>query len=174
MNAQPFFSDASRLAALAIAAAHWQGTPFRENSSAPGAGGGVDCLHLAEELYAASGATPRFTFPRERMDTGLHVDGSKILAYLRGEWTADPQSAQLAAIFSEIETANSDDVLAGDLLVFRVGRSAHHLGIAVNDDGDFIHCLKPAGVTFASLHDATFARRLQAVFRPIESEVKEA
>jgi hypothetical protein len=113
-----------------------------------------------------TGAVPPFSFPRVPLDYTLHNDDSVVLDYLRGK-LADPQSAQLAQIFIEIECGDiplSGMIFPGDLLALKVGRAVHHLAVALDED-HFIHCLPPIGVSVQTVRDHTYSRILQTLFR---------
>lgn len=163
---QWFFDDAGNVARLLAEVESWAGTPFREYSKAKGPGGGVDCVRLCESILCNVGLMDPFEFPRVPMDFTQHQERSIILEYLRGHAWRDAQSARLSRIFAElgINERLRGWILPGDLLAFKIGKAVNHLGVALNDH-DFVHCFRPVGVVPGTLKDATFAKRLQTVFR---------
>lgn len=70
--------------------------------------------------------------------------------------------------FLRFAVADVQTVQPGDLLGFRLHRTIHHLGVCVWD-GVFVHAIEGLGVTDSSLEDASWARRLEALWRPIET-----
>lgn len=153
----PYFCRPERIVALGVAVAGWLETPFRAASAAPGPGGGVDCVRLAEALLRETGAIPAVAFPRYRIDSGSHLDQSPLLDFLRGPQLHDHL----------LEISLDAPRLPGDVLVIRAGRTPYHLGVAVSTEGDFVHVLAGREVTLATLRDATYGERLRAVFRPV-------
>ncbi|MHB8520734.1 MAG: C40 family peptidase [Limisphaerales bacterium] len=67
---------------LVTAARSWLGTPFHAHSAIKGAG--VDCVHLAAEIYRAAGIIDNFLPPQYSLDGGQHLDVSVIETYLEG------------------------------------------------------------------------------------------
>ena len=55
----------------------------------------------------------------------------------------------------------------GDLLCFRIGNIPHHVGVCFSE-AEFVHAIKGHGVVTGNLQDATWMKRLTAVYRPIE------
>lgn len=165
-TAVPYFADPTHAAALAVHAAGWERTPFRARSAVPGPRGGVDCVRLAEALLRGAGAVPAVDWPDYRIDSGSHLERSPLLEFLRGR--AGPSSAALAKVLRPVRPDRA--LLAGDVLVLRYGRVPYHLGVALGGpDGHFVHVVTGREVEIADRRDATFARRLQAVFRSFAS-----
>ena len=131
-----------------IAAARWKGTPFQPRARVCGAG--VDCVQLAAALIEEAGLASGLAFPPYTVDFGDHADASPVLAWFEDhpEWTA-------------VELAN---VEPGDVVVFRVGKVANHVGVALGDQR-FCHCLRGHGVLISRLDDPTYARRWVRAFR---------
>lgn len=163
----PYFRFDLRVSALQAQAARWLGTPFRVGSAAPGPGGGVDCVRLAEALLAESGATPRFRFPHSTVHRTSLDQESPFAAWLEGR-VDDPQSAVLAGIFRRVAAP----ARAGDLLLISAGRY-FHLVVAVSDT-EFANCLQGVGVFLSRLDDPTYADRIEAIYRPFEAAPGEA
>lgn len=163
---KPYFAGWSRVEMLRLAAESWIGTPFIPFAAVRGAG--VDCVNLCAELLKASGFQPPSanTWPRYAMDGGKHNRESQLIAWLHA-------NKQFAPVWNRtlwtLGTPAYDASIAmpGDVLCFTIGRSAHHAGLLIGGT-KFIHCLFARKVMFASLADATFKRRLTAVYRPLE------
>jgi|SRR5581483_1005132 len=174
MNAW-FFQNPAAVATLREEAASWLGTPFFEFSCAKGKGGGIDCIGLAEQLMIASGVCAAFHFPRTHAGYQCHGTRLEVLRWMRGHASSpdDPsvaaRSRRLAEIFAEIAlprftlAAPTRVLMPGDLLILRSG-SQFHMPIIL-DGPRFIHCMRPAGVAYGSLHDSSFLRHLIAMFR---------
>jgi cell wall-associated NlpC family hydrolase len=171
---QWYFENAAAVQRLRSAAAEWEGTPFRPFSRAKGEGGGIDCVGFCEEVFVAAGVVQPFSFPRTDADYQSHRTALRILDYLRGKVTDDPQSAQIGAIFAEIrlpQLADGGDAtnlypglfMPGDLLVLR-DEGQIHLPIVLRGRR-FVHCMRPDGVSEGTIHDTTFSAHFVAMFR---------
>ena len=149
---RPYFASDQRQARLAYCAGLWLGTPFVPHASVRGAG--VDCVHLVEGIYLDTGFfLDGVRFPDYSMDGGQHQANSQLVQWLEG-----------SADFTPVQT-----VLPGDTLCFRMGRSAHHAGLAL-PSGRFIHCYFKRSVMIADLADHTWGRALVAIYRPMEED----
>ncbi len=141
-----WFNTPERIAALESAASSWVGTPFAPNSSAKGKG--VSCHTLAGALYAEAGfgqvEVPDVPIAHARFSTT-----SFVIAFFAAR-----------ADFVEVR-----DILPGDVLGFRIGRSVHHIGVAL-PGGRFSHAIDGIGATLASIDDATWLHRLEHIWRP--------
>lgn len=147
-----YFASDQRQARLAYCAGLWLGTPFVPHGNLRGAG--VDCVHLVEGIYLETGFFRNgVRFPGYSMDGGQHQEKSQLVTWL--DESADFAPAQT--------------VLPGDTLCFRLGRSAHHAGLAL-PSGRFIHCYYRRSVMVADLADHTWRRALAAIFRPMEED----
>ena len=177
-NVPSYFDDPERAAALHREARSWIGTPFREcyhdfSTDVKGAGGGVDCVGLAQEIMRRVGAVDKFVFEREPADYQPHQSGDKILEWLRGN-VADPESVRLGAIFEELEIPDAvtdpdaptprDFFKPGDICVLRHG-SLFHLPVIYDDDLHFVNALPRLGVVEGTIQDSTYSSHLVAVFR---------
>lgn len=136
-------------AALNAAASQWKGTPFQERARICGAG--VDCVQLAAALLEEAGFAHVPDFPSYSVDFGDHADTSPILDWFAAhpEWQPIPLA----------------DAQPGDVVVFRVGKVANHVGIALGDQR-FCHCLRGHGVLISRLDDPTYARRFVVAYAP--------
>jgi len=172
---KPFFSDATRVQALRIAAASWRLTPFRFGSRAKGKSGGIDCVGLVEELMASAGIE-RFHFERTPADNSRHVYNEKILNYLRGKIPGDPQSAILHSRFEELaplpekkqRTAfihyYDPPFMPGDLLIMKTGKGLYHMPVLLGQAA-FIQCAFPNGVSEGDILAPNYQDYLVAAFR---------
>ena len=127
----------------------WLGTPFHAHAGIKSVG--VDCVHLAAEIYKEARLLGECRFPAYAIDAGQHREDSMLL-----QWLDESPS------FERIEEGRE----VGDLFCFRFGRSAHHLGICAGG-AKFIHALLRRSVRFSSLDDPTYGRRLVATYRPV-------
>lgn len=153
-----FFNNPARLHQLQTAARGWIGTPFVPHACIAGAG--VDCVNLCAQIYQATGFLGAIQFPAYTMDGGKHNVRSQLIEFLEGRND-----------FVRVPAPITGDVRPGDLLCFTTGRSAHHTGIML-DLPLFIHSLFSRSVTLGNLRDRSFARRLTAVYRPVEPSPK--
>ncbi|NJM13075.1 MAG: hypothetical protein HC889_15510 [Synechococcaceae cyanobacterium SM1_2_3] len=148
-----YFTDAERVQKLRAAARRWLGTPFIPHARICQAG--VDCVNLCAELYRATGFLGPVCLPGYSMDGGKHNPESQL-----EKWLEDSARFRLLA--------KDADLLPGDLITFKIGRSAHHAGMIL-DGPHFIHCLFGRTVTLGTLVDGTFRRILHHGFRPLEA-----
>ena len=146
----PFFRDPMRCALIEAHALMWVGTPFVPHASIRGAG--ADCVQLAGCLYIEVGALDIFDPPKYSIDGGHHLRTSQVI-----EWIEQSGRFELAELAPAI----------GDLLCFRIGNIAHHVGVCFRES-EFVHAIKDHGVVTGNLQDATWMKRLTAVYRPIE------
>lgn len=130
----------------------WIGTRFVLRARIKGAG--VDCVNLAAGILEGAGYPGTFTdLPLYRCDSGSHASDSALIAW----FLARPEFRRLPV---------ADELLPGDMLCFRVGRVAHHLGVSLGGP-EFVHAMIGLGVRAATVRDATWGKRLVAIFRPI-------
>ena len=167
-----FFEDSDRVTLLRKEADEWLGTPYFAFSRAKGHDGGCDCLGLTEALYIACGLACEgdFVFPRSAADYQAHRAELRVLKYLRGQISEDPQSARLAEMFAELplpedcKNIDADHFMPGDMLALRQA-GQFHLPIYLGNRF-FIHCLRGISVVISDLHDPTYSTHLDAHFRP--------
>lgn len=150
----PFFQAPDRQAALEAAAAAWVGTPFMPNGAVRGAG--VSCQKLVGEIYKACGFLPvDFKIDDGPMDWGhAHTAEESLIAQFVAKQKDRMQEVGAPAV-------------AGDLVGFRIGGCIQHLGVALKDRR-FVHCLRPEGVMIRRLDDATYMRRIEKIWRPVQ------
>lgn len=137
----------------------WEHTPFHPYSAVPGVG--VDCVHLAAQILAGAGVFPEgYTFPRYIVGGGHHSGSSTVETWLdsRPEFVRVPPEW------------NEETLLVGDVLCFRIGKVAHHVGVVIETTGPvrFGHVMIHGTVRTGQLDDPTYRARLLSVFRPIE------
>lgn len=147
---KPFFADNARQELLRQVATSWKGTPFVPHASVKGAG--VDCVHLAAQIYVESGHLDTYQFASYTMDGGHHNALSQVTAWL------DASPRFIKGVYP---------VLAGDLICFRIGKVIHHVGIAVSER-NFVHVTRGGVVSLARIDDTTWLKRLAGVYRPVE------
>lgn len=157
----PYFASPERIAQLHAASMEVIGTPFFANSEAPGAQGGMDCVHLLNYIYRGCGVIGPLNWPAQTMDWGLHNEHSPLIEAFE-TWP------ELAPHFARIPL--TEPLMAGDALIFLQGKAPHHSGIVLSDR-EFLHTLKARGAHVMRL-DAVFRGQsilghVTAVFRPI-------
>ncbi|HEV8523078.1 MAG TPA: NlpC/P60 family protein [Terriglobales bacterium] len=146
----PFFSQPHKIPELLAAAQSWIGTPFRPHASIKGAG--VDCVHLAFEIYRECRFHFTFDPPKYSMDGGRHLKMSKVIAWLEQSDSFDPVVG---------------DTMPGDLLLFNMGRVDHHVGVKL-EGTRFINAINRYGVRELDLMDPTWRCRFTVAYRPME------
>lgn len=132
------------------AARGWVGTPYQHQASCKGAG--CDCLGLVRGVWReVFGQEPEVP-PAYSRDWG-EVSGDELL------WSAATR---------HLAEADLDDVVAGDLLLFRMrkGAVAKHVGFQANTGTapSFIHSYQGHGVVESAL-TPPWQRRVVARFR---------
>ena len=147
----PYFNSDHRIEALTRAARSWVGTPFFAHSCARGPDGGVDCVHLVQDILVTCGAMERQTLPKFPMDWADHRCESAVL----GVFTSDPYFVEH---FEALPYPESPE-RPGDILCFKHGACVHHIGLMLTA-GHFIHALKPEGATILPLDVALNGQRL--------------
>jgi len=145
-----FFDTQMRRSRLAIAAPAWLGTRFVAHGNKRGAG--VDCVHLCAEIYLECGLFEAYEFPKYTLDAGAHRDTSMTL-----EWIVR------SGRFQSVTTPQ-----AGDLVVFKFKKVAHHVGLMLTSQL-FVHIMERRQVETALIDDPTFKHALSHVYRPMEA-----
>jgi cell wall-associated NlpC family hydrolase len=140
------------VARLEPAARAWVGTPFRANSAAKGAGGGVCCHLLVVAIYAEAG-----------LDLRPVPDGPPLHARFNKKSIMEPW---LDACPKVNRRAAIAEAKAGDLLGFYIGEAIHHIAVMLPGDR-IVHAIHGAGVVINPLKDPTWSERLAAVWEPI-------
>jgi cell wall-associated NlpC family hydrolase len=120
-------SEAAERAAFVAEAMDWLGTPFRDQADVKG--GGVDCAMLLVRAAVDTGLVPPFDPRPYAPQWHLHRDEEKFLN-----------------IVSQLGTEVQRDPIAGDVIVYRVGRCFSHGGIVLRQaqDGDNSLMLSPS------------------------------
>jgi cell wall-associated NlpC family hydrolase len=159
----PYYSNPTTRAALLAAVARWRGTPFHDHGNVLGVG--VDCIHLAANLYTESGHLDTVpVFGPYHLGGGPHSERDLIHA-----WLDDSPRFRLAwqcRGLGEI-APRPPQMEFGDLVNFRIGRQPWHVGVVL-ENGRLCEVHQNARVSDnGSIHDATFRRALRAVWRPV-------
>jgi NlpC/P60 family putative phage cell wall peptidase len=152
-----FFSNPQRCSQLAALAQLWIGTPFHAHASIRGAG--VDCVHLCAAIYIECGALEIFNPPKYALDGGQHASHSLIT-----DWVE--KCGRFEAVTPYQHTLR-EQIRVGDLLCFKVGRVAWHVGLLFTEK-KFIHALAGVGVAESFIGEQVWQRRLIAAYRPVE------
>lgn len=151
-----FYNAPDRIIALRTAALGWLGTPFMGNAAVKGAG--VSCQTLVAHIYIESGFLPAdFEIVKAPMDWS-HAQTESVVVKAVNE---HPDK------FAPVPPFPLNALRPGDLLGFRIGGCVHHCGVVTAEHGQFIHCLRGPGTVFSELLDASYASRLDNVWRPI-------
>jgi cell wall-associated NlpC family hydrolase len=102
---------AAQRARVIAAAREWLGTPFHHAAQVKGVG--VDCVHLVAAVYEAAGLTGKVEIEPYSVQVMLHRDDETVIRYL-------------TRYGREVEAPG-----AGDVVLYRVGKSYSHAGIVV-------------------------------------------
>lgn len=148
---ETWYNTPKKIAALESAAASWLGTPFGQNGSAKGPGGGVSCQKLAAALYVQAACLESFDPPPAPMGWARHQAESLIEKYM----DSHPRFVRVI----------DGKPIPGDVLGFRIQKCTHHMGIALTG-GRFVHVWQQTGVMISLLADSTYSKRLSAIWRP--------
>lgn len=165
----PFFNTRERIEKLIHEAYLWLGTPFCHHAHARGYG--VDCVHLASEIYQACGILIDDRFPDYTMDGGCRLDVSLLEKVIIEQGNFEKQ--EMPAVFSTVNmepwnpTTMTPISRIGDLLVFRTGRVSHHVGVKTLDN-KFIQARQQFGTIETEVGDQRYRDLLVGVFRPLE------
>lgn len=149
----PWFTP-DRVSALQQNAVRWLGTPFVPNSAERGPRGGVSCQKLVAELYFETGFVDRLPIPNVPMAHARANRDSLVEAFMLSR----PEFQRLPTHTTRVQP--------GDLLGFFIGKTVHHMGVALTNR-EFIHALEGLGVVRSQLSDPTWFGRLGALWRPI-------
>jgi cell wall-associated NlpC family hydrolase len=117
--------DQERQAVIAEART-WLGTPWHHEARVKGAG--VDCAMLLAEVYERAGIIEHVEVGHYPMDWHLHRDIERIVEIV--EQYAHPTT----------------DPHAGDVVLFKFGRTFSHGGILVGENSEIIHAVRNVGV----------------------------
>lgn len=147
-----FYDSPWQQARLIHAARRWLGTPFVPHACLPQAG--VDCVQLVVAIFWETYGIDDRQLPDYTMDGGEHRDRSQVLEWL----DASPRFERLV---------DGAPVRTGDVVCFRLGRVPHHVGLMLAPP-IFIHAMRQYGVIESRLDDPSFAKRLAAVYRPVQ------
>ena len=151
----PYFDTPEKIAQLRVAAESWKGTKFMPNASVKGVG--VSCQTLAGGIYNDAGFMPDdFMPPDGKMDWGQSHSNSRFVSFMSTlkQFELMPEGTKYQA---------------GDMVGFKLGGCIQHCGVVLDNMGDFVHCLRPQGVTFWTLKDATYMSRIEKIWRPIKT-----
>jgi cell wall-associated NlpC family hydrolase len=175
----------------------WIGTPFREyyqeeleagraqlgdraaSLDVKGPGGGIDCVGLVQEIFARSGATDKWVFPRtsatisrirpaKRFSIGcaakltIHAVNDSVRSCVELEipdGVTDPKADTPRDFFKP-----------GDILVMRHG-ALFHMPVIIDNDLHFVNAIPRMGVIEGTIQDSSYSSHLVAVFRlkPMET-----
>jgi NlpC/P60 family putative phage cell wall peptidase len=127
------------------AARRWIGTPYRHQAATLGAG--CDCLGLVRGVW------------RE-----IYGDEPTSLPAYRADWRDARHADELLAIAGNLLRRASDGPSAGQVILFRLGRTLvpRHCGIAVSADR-FIHAQERLGVIEANFSEG-WRRRIAGLY----------
>jgi cell wall-associated NlpC family hydrolase len=154
-----FFGSEERVLALRAEAESWVGTRFQGHARVKGAG--VDCVQLAAGIYVATGFLREFEVGWYPIDGGHHDEKSRVV-----EWIEKSGAFERVGIQQKVakDAKMTEPPAAGDLIVMKLGRVEHHVGVALGG-GLFVHVLYKATVCQESL--GRFWKQVTAVYRPL-------
>lgn len=120
---------------VVAAARVWIGTPYRHQAATLGAG--CDCLGLLRGVWRA-----------------LYGDEPPALPNYRADWRDARHSGELLQLAERLLTTAGDELLAGQVVLFQLGRTVlpKHCGILV-DTTRFVHAQEGLGVIEGNLTD---------------------
>jgi len=147
-----FYDTSWKQARMVEVAQRWLGTPFIPHACIPTAG--VDCAQLVAAIYWETHAIDEPRFPDYTMDGGEHRNSSQVVEWFEGNRKFERLPPETA-------------VQPGDAACFRMGRVPHHVGLVLLPP-IFIHAMRNYGVIESRLDDPTFAKRLLAIYRPVQ------
>ena len=134
---------------VAEIAAKWIKTPFYPHMAKRGVG--ADCVQMALEIYKEAGLLPReVDLPIYRLDSGDHIDSNQVTRWLE-------TSGFMRRVVA---------MAAGSLVVLKVGRVEHHVGVAVSSF-KFVQAIRRYGVVESDLRDSTWAERVRSYWEPL-------
>jgi cell wall-associated NlpC family hydrolase len=129
-----YFITAERVAALTVACAGWQGTPFRQRSAVRGPQGGIDCAGFLGAVFFDCGAVPiEIAVPPYALNHAQHSEESMFHA-----WFTSPAARTRVRLLDEDQPH-----LDGDIVFPKVGRCEHHAGLRIGND--IHHIARPSG-----------------------------
>ncbi len=166
MNAEPFFSTVERILKLESVCESWRHTSFMPNAAVKGAG--ASCQKLVAAIYIECGALPPDFVADEGPMNWSHAHKDSLIEKFMEKYSAGGRSSATPQYFSAIPQSAFRNPQCGDMLGFTIGGCVHHSGVLFRTDGTFIHCLRPDGVCYNNIHDATYWTRLARVWRPVE------
>lgn len=158
MKGIPYFDTAESVAALAQELTSWIGTPFFKASRAKGHRGGVDCVHLIQEVYFNMGVIDmKHPMPNYPLDWAAHNGHSMLREYI------------LSFHYDEFELMEAGAAKQpGDLLMINPrGNCIHHAGIMLDHDY-FVHAVIRNGVTKLPLSGSGYGFKIEEVWRPVK------
>jgi hypothetical protein len=154
----PFFSTPDRIAALRAAAERWQGTPFAPAAAVCGPRGGACCHRLVIAILAEAGFPfDQSEVPDAPLNRATHHKGSMMADWLQ----AHPDR------FDEIPLPTPAVIQPGQIALLRLGIGAHHSMIAL-DRRECLQTWQGIGAHISSLDDPRIAKRLLALFTPLD------
>jgi cell wall-associated NlpC family hydrolase len=156
-NMNAYFTSQLRRQQLLAEADSWKETPFMPNGCIKGAG--VSCQMLVGSIYIATGVwPPDFKIPEGPMDWSHAHEDSLITPFMADEVAA-----------GRFEEVLDSTAAPGDLVGFKYMGCLHHAGIVLSGSGAFIHCMRDSkGVQYNNLRDATYLKRIERIWRPVE------
>lgn len=150
-----YFENAEKRTQLIWEADGWVGTPFRFKAMVKGVG--VDCVHLAAALYIATGFLESFKPPRYSLEESMHSGVTKVIDWI-----------ELSGRFRQLPAPTPGELMPGDLLLFRIGKVEHHVGVAIGRDY-FLHVICHHVAGMSNLTDPSWRERMTRIYRPLAS-----
>jgi cell wall-associated NlpC family hydrolase len=131
---------------VVVEARSWIGTPYVSNGAIKGKRGGTDCAMILVAVYGNVGLIPKAFDPRPYPpDWHIHRNEEKYMDNMR-HWAKQVHAPPLRM------------PLAGDLVMFKIGRVFAHGGI-ITEWPKIIHAVGNSRVTEANISKETLGKR---------------
>jgi len=157
----PYFNGGVRNRVFRQEAMSWIGTPFRHLCHTKQTG--VDCVGFPLIVFRVAGLIPfEYYLPHYPLDGGYHGAVSALDAELvrlgcfDRIWQRDCFACPVVL----------PTVLEGDLFTMQLGRWPYHCALSIGGLS-FLHAHPTSGVIQSDLRDATYLKRIRAVWRPV-------
>lgn len=154
---KPFFDSKDKIDNLFVFFKKWEKTPFIPRTRI--LNGGIDCVQLGVQLcleYKIPVKIPDF---RYCTNWGTHKEKNILKEYLEN--------------LNNFKEVSKESLMPGDLILFNVGKTSHHLGIILDVKGDkrksFMHVIKDSGVCRNDLCDSAWGSKVDHIFRIYQS-----
>ena len=144
-----YFDSRENQASLFRELEEWLGTPYKHLSSTKKVG--VDCIQFVGGVFQAIGVVEVVTIPAFAKDWAFHTHDERLYKiFCKTSWVVE---------------VPLKEVMNGDILLYRFGKSTSHAGIYF--DKNVYQAIDTVGVHKLLYRDKRFYRRRQYNFRVI-------